>query len=79
MWFVAPAPRAADGKPDVEVEYLFHHRFPDGEKYFNRTEPQALNATTLPPEFSMAAGHQLPGSGQPVDAPAKDLGADLPG
>ena len=34
----------------------------EGEKYFNKTAPQPLNATTLPPEFSIAAGHQLPGS-----------------
>ena len=27
-----------------------------------KTAPQALNAMTLPPEFSIAAGHQLPGS-----------------
>jgi hypothetical protein len=48
------------GKPDVQVEYQFHHRQPDGElKYFNKTAPQALNAETLPPEFNLTAGHQL--------------------
>jgi hypothetical protein len=50
------------GKPDVEVEYNFHQRTPEGEKYFNKTAPQALNAQTLPPQFDINAGHQLPGS-----------------
>jgi hypothetical protein len=61
FWIYGARPTGA-GKPDVEVEYLFHHRLPEGEKYFNRTEPQALNAETLPPEFNIGAGHQLPGS-----------------
>jgi hypothetical protein len=51
-----------NGKPDVEVEYNFHQRTTEGEKYFNKTAPQALNAQTLPPQFDIAAGHQLPGS-----------------
>ena len=50
------------GKPDVQVEYSFYQKMDGGEKYFNKTAPQLLNATTLPPEFSTAAGHQLPGS-----------------
>jgi hypothetical protein len=54
--------KEADGKPDVTVEFNFHQRLAEGERYFNRTEPQTLNAETLPPEFSLAAGHQLPGS-----------------
>jgi hypothetical protein len=62
IFWIYGARATGAGKPDVEVEYLFHHRLPEGEKYFNRTEPQALNAETLPPEFSMEAGHQLPGS-----------------
>lgn len=50
------------GKPDVTVEYNFHHKTAEGEKFFNKTAPQALNAQTLPPQFDVAAGHQLPGS-----------------
>lgn len=51
------------GKPNVTVEYNFHVKNPDGtEKYFNKTAPQDLNAQTLPPQFDVAAGHQLPGS-----------------
>jgi len=49
-------------KPDVEIQYNFHQKTGEGEKYFNKTAPQLLNATTLPPQFDMAAGHQLPGS-----------------
>lgn len=53
---------AAGGKPDVTVDYNFYQRLAEGEKYFNKTAPQLLNAQTLPPEFNPAAGHQLPGS-----------------
>jgi hypothetical protein len=62
IFWIYGAKEAASGKPDVVVEYNFHQRLAEGEKYFNKTAPQPLNATTLPPEFSIAAGHQLPGS-----------------
>ena len=51
-----------NGKPDVQIDYNFHVKAPDGEKYFNKTAPQLLNASTLPPQFDVAAGHQLLGS-----------------
>ena len=56
----------AANKPDVSVEYNFYVK-PAGqpEKFFNKTVPQNLNATTLPPNFDFAAGHQLQ-SGQAV-------------
>jgi len=47
------------GKPDVQVDFSFHQRLPEGDKYFNRTNPQELNAKTLPAEFNLALGHQL--------------------
>jgi hypothetical protein len=55
-----------DNKPDVSVEYNFYQK-PTGqpEKFFNKTNPQNLNAQTLPPQFDLAAGHQLQ-SGQAV-------------
>jgi hypothetical protein len=53
---------AKGGKPDVTIEYNFHQKTGDTEKYFNKTAPQELNAQTLPPQFDVAAGHQLPGS-----------------
>jgi hypothetical protein len=63
IFWIYGASEAAGGKPDVQVEFNFYLKAADGaEKYFNKTEPQQLNAQTLPPEFSVAAGHQLPGS-----------------
>ncbi len=63
IFWIYGASEAPGGKPDVQVEFNFHTKAADGsEKYFNKTEPQQLNAQTLPPEFSVAAGHQLPGS-----------------
>ena len=50
----------ADGKPDMQIEYSFHQKTAEGETYFNKTAPQLLNASTLPPQFDIAAGHQLP-------------------
>ena len=46
-------------KPDVSVEYNFYAKSAGGEKFFNKTNPQSLNVQTLPPEFDLAAGHQL--------------------
>ena len=50
------------GKPDVQIDFNFHQKTADGEKYFNKTSPQLMNASTLPPQFDLTAGHQLPGS-----------------
>jgi hypothetical protein len=63
-------------KPDVLVEYNFcqvaagnepkaGEPCKAGEKFFNKTNPQNLNAQTLPAGFDLAAGHQLQ-SGQAV-------------
>jgi hypothetical protein len=49
----------AANKPDVTVEYNFYSKDASGEKFFNKTTPQDLNAKTLPPQFDFAAGHQL--------------------
>jgi hypothetical protein len=49
----------AANKPDVTVEYNFYTTQAGAEKFFNKTNPQALNAQTLPPQFDFAAGHQL--------------------
>jgi hypothetical protein len=49
------------GKPDLEVEYRFHQKTGDTEKFFNRTQPQLFNASTLPPQFDVRAGHQVVG------------------
>lgn len=52
----------ANKKPDVSVEYTFHQKVAtaeNGEKLFNKTNPQNFNAMTLPAEFDPAVGHQL--------------------
>ncbi|HSL20732.1 MAG TPA: FxLYD domain-containing protein [Vicinamibacterales bacterium] len=49
------------GKPDLEVDYRFHQRTGQEEKFFNRTQPQQFNATSLPPAFDVRAGHQVVG------------------
>jgi hypothetical protein len=57
----------SEGKPDIEVEYTFHQKAAEGEKYFNKTEPQKFNAQTLPPTFDVKAGHQVvAGQGIPL-------------
>jgi len=49
------------GKPDIQIDYNFYQVNADGEKYFNKTAPQLINAMTLPPQFNLAAGHQVLG------------------
>jgi len=54
----------ADKKPDVLVEYGFYQKVAsaeNGEKFFNKTNPQTFNAKTLPPQFDASVGHQLIG------------------
>ncbi|HTK28894.1 MAG TPA: hypothetical protein VL309_05055 [Vicinamibacterales bacterium] len=55
----------SSNKPDVTVEYNFYSKTGGTEKFFNKTKEQDLNAQTLPPQFDLAAGHQLQ-SGQAV-------------
>ena len=63
IFWIYGAQAASTGKPDVTIDFNFYQKPMAGEeKYFNKTAPQQLNAQTLPPEFSVAAGHQLPGS-----------------
>lgn len=62
VFWIYGATQDASKKPDVQIEYNFHQKTAEGEKYFNKTAPQQLNASTLPAQFDMAAGHQLPGS-----------------
>ncbi len=52
-------PQLADDMPNVTVEFNFHSITEDGEEFFNKTTPQEFNAQTLPPGFSVAAGHQV--------------------
>lgn len=52
-------PRLSNDMPNVTVEFNFHAVTADGEEFFNKTTPQEFNAQTLPPGFSVAAGHQV--------------------
>jgi hypothetical protein len=62
FWIYGAGVDGTTKKPDVLVEYNFHQKTAEGEKFFNKTDPQPMNAETLPPQFDLAAGHQLPGS-----------------
>lgn len=48
-----------DRKFDVQVEYHFFMRKPEGESYLNRTEPQRFNPGIVGPPFDPTAGHPL--------------------
>lgn len=48
-------------KPDVQIDFSFHQKAADGEKYFNKTAPKVLNGQTVQPEFDLSAGHLLMG------------------
>jgi hypothetical protein len=54
--------QGADKKPDVAVDYSFYQKVAgaeNGEKFFNKTNPQVFSAKTLPAQFDASAGHQL--------------------
>jgi len=42
------------GKPNLTLEYEFHKVEGTGEKFFNKTNPQTVNAANLPPTFDPA-------------------------
>lgn len=46
----------AANAPDVTVEYNFYTTQGGAEKFFNKTNPQSMNAQTLPSGFDPAAG-----------------------
>ena len=60
MLFWIYGTQQTDNKPDVQIEYSFHRQTAEGETYFNKTPPQVLNASTLPPQFNPATD-LLPG------------------
>jgi hypothetical protein len=68
-----------NGVPDVTIEYNFHQKTGDGEKFFNKTQPQVLNQSTLPPGFNVKAGHQVLGFlGVPLKSfPAGEYRAEI--
>ena len=42
------------GKPNLVMEYNFHRKEGGAEKFFNKTNPQTINAANLPPTFDPA-------------------------
>ena len=42
------------GKPNLTLEYEFHKKEAESEKFFNKTNPQNVNASNLPPTFDPA-------------------------
>ena len=44
----------SDGKPNLVLEYNFHRKEAGAEKFFNKTNPQTINAANLPPTFDPA-------------------------
>jgi hypothetical protein len=47
------------GKPDLAIDYNFYQKADGADKFFNKAPTLALNATTLPANFDVKAGHQL--------------------
>jgi hypothetical protein len=68
-----------NGVPDVTIEYNFHQKMGDAEKFFNKTQPQVINQSTLPPGFNVKAGHQVLGFlGVPLKSfPAGEYRAEI--
>jgi hypothetical protein len=62
LWIYGAKIDETTKKPDVAMDFKFYQKAGDKETYFNKTEPQLLNAQTLPPQFDLAAGHQLLGT-----------------
>ncbi|MEZ5294204.1 MAG: hypothetical protein R2745_24185 [Vicinamibacterales bacterium] len=60
----------ANGKPDLTLEYNFHKKEGGEEKFFNKTNPQAVNESNLPPQFDPAR-FPVPGG---ITVPLKSFG-----
>jgi hypothetical protein len=61
IYWIYGATGDSAGKPDVQIENSFNQKTADGEKFFNKTQPQQLNAQSLPPTFTANSG-PLPGT-----------------
>ncbi len=69
VFFIYNEGVAASGKPDLDVEYNFFRAAE--EKPFTKLATQSFNATTLPGQFDLNAGHQVfVGQGIPLKSPA---------
>lgn len=61
IYWIYGATGDASGRPDVQIDNSFNQKTADGEKFFNKTQPQGLNSQTLPPTFTVSSG-PLPGT-----------------
>jgi hypothetical protein len=69
VFFIYNEGIAASGKPDLDVDYHFFRAAE--EKPFTRLATQSFNATTLPGQFDLNAGHQVfVGQGIPLKSDA---------
>jgi hypothetical protein len=59
FWIYGAGVDPATKKPNLKVDFSFNHKLPDGEKPFKRTDPQELNPSTLPAEFTLHPGDPL--------------------
>jgi hypothetical protein len=57
VFFIYNQGAGPDGKPEVDVNYLFYRA--NEEKPFSKAATSTYNAKTLPAEFNPSAGHQL--------------------
>ncbi len=60
----------ANGQPDLTLEYSFLRMEGEEEKFFNKTNPQAVNESNLPPQFDPAK-FPVPGG---ITVPLKSFG-----
>jgi hypothetical protein len=58
------------GKPNLTLEYEFYRVEAGAEKFFNRTNPQQVNGTNLPPQFDPAK-YPVPGG---IEVPLASFG-----
>lgn len=58
------------GKPNLTLEYEFHRTENGAEKFFNKTTPQQVNASNLPPQFDPAR-FPIPGG---IEVPLASFG-----
>jgi len=58
------------GKPNIVMEYEFHKKEGEAEKFFNKTNPQTVSAANLPPQFDPAT-FPVPGG---ISVPLQSFG-----
>jgi heme-binding NEAT domain protein len=58
------------GKPNLTLEYEFYRVEAGAEKFFNKTNPQQVNGTNLPPQFDPAK-YPVPGG---IEVPLASFG-----